>query len=831
MMERSFKDSSSINSYLKELHATNKSFTLPLDLGVSFVEILIKNIIVLPTEEKEKANSVTTLSNLIHFLPASSQFNYLFNNHSFLISLINFAIANPLDDAPYIILTSYLRGDFLEHQTISSSGNNDNYNIFFNIFLKNMNILENIPKRVYTMNKSLIKTSTEFVIALVAVASTPENVNYALKIFIVLRQLDFTSLFKNFIMRQGLGSPKVIQMVGTYHAQNLAKILNNLTNAKFDIRNNSLHQGILTKLCYSFKSFHHLIPTAKLGEKITDEDVFIASGLTSDPVKFIADKYNIATALTCLQFTSSPSTNAFKIKCKQQYVLTPEVHKRFPINRFICDIALLNNEHFYHKSNPNFEVVTKFLMYADRIFCILMDKAFSYWEKAEGDNRCEEDISCIINLIKLDLKYINSVIINTREFSEVKEQVLKLNYENIKQLQLTFFKNNQFLDVIDHKDLLKFDNDIIENLKFFIIKERFTELSIGNTCFSEDPVNLNSNNYSLLTSNKNKMKKRLYVTLSPNRSMIYYKSIPETMKLKHGQHLDLDKSNSNSVLIRSIKKVMVNDSAETNKPAEFYFTNASSSSSSAASLENASLKGSNPDFAKFGNRTGNVMTSNNTFLNNSKHFITIGSRNAITKIDLVDAESKSLFTFYTDNKHNAILWIDSLNLLINDFNFKNITDETKFHMEQLFDIKRTMQFSPLNQILHSELINLYTGQAKHGNFLQLDNIKFDSHSRLVKKDFHSILSNHKFNDLKNVKNTNGNVTAAAAAKKKKLTDSKSNSATAAASATANGNGHGHGSSKLSNVILEVDEELGTREPEFNYNYEELLSISDGFYYT
>ncbi|GMM35958.1 hypothetical protein DASC09_032830 [Saccharomycopsis crataegensis] len=813
-----FKDSSSINHYLKEIRSSNGSHKLSSNMALSFLDLLHRNIIAFPSHDKEKANSIATLSNLTHFLPENSTgLSKYLCDYNFVAAIVNNAILNPFDDAPYSIINSLLKTDLVsfENLEVNAAAPGDIYKTFMSVLIKHPQIVENIPKRLQSTSRNLAPSSIEFVMLITMICAPIERTNYALKIFMIFCQENIFELINDIFEKSQFNanhtgvvafpvSTKLYSIFNTCYIKAFAMILDNLASTTVDIHNNQLHQTILNTLVQSIKNFNHLNVGNSLGKYKDTSVLFHKLGFSKNPSAYIVSHFSFPVIFTVITFLIKPSVNRFKLKCKQQYLLVSSEAKRFPMNKMLFEISQLLHSHNAINNTKNTEIYHKYILYFDQIFALLASKALVYWEESHADSTGANDITAMLELLKLDMKFINSLLLHAKSFAPVQKKSLALSYGDIRNIESGFLRDNQYMNVMSSKDLNGFDELLIENLKFFIINERFNELSVGCLCYDDDPdFSTASSNFSMNSTNKSKLKKRIYMALSTNKTSILYRKISENQAFHNGNHMDLDTDNSHQIPIRSIKRIVINDDK--------------SVSSGAVSISSSSVM---EGYSKQRQNLGSVY----------QRFIRMGSGNRTTKISLINHENDAFFTFYIDNKHSSMLWIDSLMLLINKFNFANVTTETKSHMEKLFDIKRGMQFSSLKDIYAIESMNLpntifnfnindvtidnhkVDDKTMHEFLIQqLDDIKFDNFDKLIKRDFQNILSNEYSLDSKN---SNGGDSFNNILKKSYRNELKRNKIKSPETF--------EDSSTLSSAI---------EEDEFDYSYDELAAIGSNFYYT
>lgn len=714
----SSKSPSQINQYLKELHQANKSLS-PL-LALDYLKVLSKGICQ-SFSDKEKAISLTTLANLTHFLTgtvgSSIRVDTYFADPLLLEAVVAWSIQKPADEAPYIVLNGFIRGTISGEDNLVKCEHFEKYETVMNIILKNPRIIENIgPRASY---KSMLYLTAEFVVLLLMLVNN--GIDSSVVVLLIFNRIEMPLVILN-SFEQHMLLPKTASHV-QFFIDNYSKYYG-LLLSNWDMKI-SHTPPFFAKLISLMRDFNHL-HVGRSVLKYSDAELFESLGFTSSPTKYLTRKYTLAEICPVFTLLLRPSTKKLKERVLRQYLLAESVQKRFPMNKMLFAISSLLRSHSQKSSDK------MLFFHYDEVLQLMVGKALLYWVASEADNDCDEDINTILSLIKLDLRFVSSLFSNHHSFTSIKTKSLEIGYPEINAIRTAFLKDNQYLTIMNSESLGRFNENLMESVKIFFLNERLNELFAGCVCYYSNPnIYSISKNENLTTSRNNK---RIYVALSPSRNFLLYRRLGPSEKVGPDGRLDLSTGTFQLIPIGSIKTVLT----DTNQ----LVTDSETESES------------------------NLMKP----LVVSK-FVTISARNKLTKITLLDADNKQLFKFYCDDPHNTMVWIDCLKLLTSRFDFTAVTPETKSHMEQLFDIRRAAQFSPLNDIYNLSLksngnvktlklvadkeevetvesVNAETvgfiedrdNTAKFGILIQmLEEIHFDNYHNVVKSDFEELL--------------------------------------------------------------------------------------------
>lgn len=683
------------NTYLKQFCIENESKKLHLDDHLKTILQYVKTLIIqLPVESPEKAQVVNNLSSLVFLLDHSIENNRFFNDPKLLNGIFAYSNYKPFEHSPYVIITTYLRGEFLSQKSTLNNNNNDSFKLFFQVLLDNNNVtfLNNISVRfLKNLEQTTAGINFQFLISLFTVATYTANLDSSLYLLGYTRDLDLGIIFRRVIFEYKLLPLKTYGPTIKSSVQILEKLFMNLRAHKFDLATNPLYVEMLNTIYKGLKELAYF-NTAGL----TPEQIAANLGFTNNPVEYLSKKYDSLTLSNCYSFIKGQHIyNEFKAKVHKQHMLMGTNERKYPVYQYLFEISSMLQIKFFRSSNPSYSDIKKFRSYTDEMLLALLDKSLDYWEKSKA-TQCSEDFYYIVGLLKIDLQFLNSALASTEFFNEAIDLLnAELTYEKVKQSQLKFLKDDQYMDYLNSNDFNNYNSELLESVKLFVINERLMELTKGMLCHSENPFE----------AGKGSM---MFISISPKRNSLIYVNLPENFDpktLNGNTHDILDAYDSKQVVIRSIKKI-VSEKILKNK----LVLNSLSKNRSYASSESLQRK--------------------------LKNHVVISSRNVITKISLLDRSNHSLLSFYTDTNRSATLWCDTINLLIDNFQFSKITNESKEQVEQLFDIKKTLQYLPLAPIFNNRIIDLYANNADVGpqdsNFLSIKNINFNDETKNLK---------------------------------------------------------------------------------------------------
>lgn len=710
--------SKELKVYLKEFKRNQPDEKLPISVSSTLVLAFKQQLHVNPHE------SVAALSALVHFIPASDENQALFNDKDFLKNLLRYSIRHPLDNAPFNIVITFLRGDFFTEQTTIHNNNNDSYRLFLSILYKNKQFLANVIPRFNLKDQNTCIITIQFLASLYIVMTYKCNAEYTLASLILLREVDMPRVIRHLIYKYNVLPVANFMSKFAEMSHTIYLCFQLIATTKYTIDNSPTYNKLLSDICASTKTLAYF----KI-KGLTEQQIFEKMDFTSNPKLYLSKRYHVLVLITINVFLKNPESREFKINCEKQHCLVGNFANGYPIWKFVFELANFLEYKFFTISNPNFSAISKFKIYTDELLLTLLNKSLIYWLNSGATNDNPDDLGFIINLLKIDLQYLNLNLTTIKEFGKASERlVTELSYDKIRKIQLRFLKDDQYLDFMNFKDLQTYNEVLIHSLKVFFINEKLMELNKGMACFTQNPTEFSSRQRS-------KAAPKIFIALSPNRNYIMYKEIPVNVDVKSITNDIIENSDDcKKIFIHSIKKVTA-DKILTQKPLG-YDRNFTFSRDRYRSLQVAA-------------------SGNQKFAAANKVFIS--SKNVITQIKLIGkSNNEILLSFYTETERSATLWLDTINLLTNRLQFSGVTEETKAHMEQLFDIKKSLQLVPLSSIYNNIIIDLYTthnsstGEPKADgeaattkNFLEISGVDFEDtedNSKRFKK-FLSLLNN------------------------------------------------------------------------------------------
>ncbi|GMM34010.1 hypothetical protein DASC09_013350 [Saccharomycopsis crataegensis] len=672
---------------------------IPLVLGVQIVTRIRTCIIEHPPGENELAPLLTSFSSLVFLLPRSHEFNRLFNNKQFLTKLVQYSIAHKFDHSPYIIATTYLRGDFLKETTLSTNNDNESYDLFIQVIMENLEFVENIAIRFTTViDHAMAAINLQFLTNLYTVLLYPPLWSYCLTLAPHIRSRGLANIICEMIYHHRIIPMATYGTIVESFSDNATKLMGIFEKPDYDYSQDTTFNENLNDICSGVKKFTFFDIS-----DMSEPEIYAKCGFTNDLKSYILQNFSASTIMTIKVFITATYTEKFVADVSKQHCLASSMPQRFPTIRFVLEIASMLHTKFFHPSNPNHEVVKNFIIYVDVLLLVLLQKALGYWKHSEAGNDNLEDCSFIMNLLKMDLQYLNYNMVSVGGFNAAFSKLkYDLTYDKIRQVQMRFLKDDQYLDYLNDKDFKMYNKALMESVKMFIVNERVLELTKGMMCYTRNPLDNTGNPDSC----------RAFFAISPKGNSLVYVNLPSYMRDDEEDidkmHSLLDGKNAKHIFVKSIKKVVAEKLSYGRDV--LFGSNFGVSTDAIKSL------------AFLGQKT--AVTRNQMFTNMKK---------VVTKISLINYSNREFFTFYTDTNRAATLWTDTLNLLADNFQLNKVTEETQSHVEELFDIKRTLQFLPLADIYNNRIVDMYTtsdshsldSQQQQGNFLQVKNINFD----------------------------------------------------------------------------------------------------------
>lgn len=676
------EDSLFINHFLNKFVDTRASDSepLPLNLSYNYVRILRTNILN-KYDKQERVNSVVVLAKMVRFLPKSNDIVELFDE-SFFRELLKIGAQKPCEltgDSVFRVINSLLVGNFIETLTPNT------FFGFYAALANNLKIVEYLGPRLLSKNHDTVHLTYEFICYVFY--QLPENrTDTACVILEVLRSQKIAKYLEK-QLASGEYDNKVHKRLLPIFSKGVAEITKKMQRVKVDL-SNPVHKKLVEQILRYIKKY-------SVGSAINSEQTaFEKSGFTSNPLQYITNNYTLANIYSVKLFLYHNDIE-FRRSYYEQVLLT-SAEKCFPLARMCFEVNnfLINELFTLFCENPvaysPYPNIQKFAYDYDTIFAVCMAVSLEFWQSAKGELTTtpeDDDVQAIVGLLKAVFKYIDAKLNpRTSASSELVLLMKSVSYEKAREEQLKqiFRERQQFWG----KDVEAFDNRLELEVANFVKEERTLQLIKGSWFYAEDPrftdkLMSSSSNSSTNSSNHNangngttnnipttrhKRVKKYYVCLSPNRQYILFKEF----FTKATPFPILEKSNSKTIMLSSVKDIKV--------------TTLNSSSASFASANGELLK---------------TPVSRHINL-----FVNIRSRNVIQQITIYGRSNEEIVSFYTDTGDLALIWCDGLKLILNR-PITSVGSFTKQQIEKLFDVRRAVQFTSMldHEVRHNKALN------------------------------------------------------------------------------------------------------------------------------
>lgn len=735
------------NAYLSGLCRANGASKLPLDQAVPVFVQCKKLMLAVSTESLDYALLVKNLLSLVFFLPQSQEFNTLFEDPGFLKRLFRYLMAHPMDHAPFIIVTTYLRGEFLAERTQPTVHSNV-FVPFLDVLVQNRGFTTSLLTRLELQDEqTTAAVVVQFLLSLYPILSWPENRNHCMIILCHFRVIDLPRIF-----RVSLFAKKVLPLA-TF-GQTL-KMLVYYLNLIFDLWDDPVSKQTSAIETYA----EDCIDFAR--KVVSHEDlnsIFKSLGLDKNPKEDLLKKFSTYAIMLIKTFEKQPATVEFKREADRQIGLEGLVVHRYPLVTFVFAIAEIIGNKFFHPLNPNYQAIGRFRMYIDEVYALLLHKSLDYWIQSRACNDSPEDIAFIMNLLKIDLQFLNHNLKEMDHFDTLYSRLkTDLSYDKIREVQLKFLRDDQYLDYLDNNEFEDYSKLLKASVRLFVLNERTLEITKGTVCYLKNPVEMRD------AASRDAV--RCFLSILPKKNALIYVHLAPGFDVELAEqaelHALLESKHAKLVSIQSVKRVQ----------AEQYNYGRAVAFEKGLGVSTEAIK-----LLVHGNSQKNSTPRNQSFTSFKK---------VATKILLYDRLGNVCFSFFTDTSRTATIWTDMLNYMI-DASYNKFSAETKMHIRELFDIKRSLQLLPLAKIYNNRILDLYTsltGDSKEdvGNFLQIKHLSFDF--------VHAETLSHAKAVLMVVRD------------------------------------------RLRKDVIKEEEPLAPKEEEFTYTYDELLDIAGNFYYS
>ncbi|ODV80497.1 uncharacterized protein CANTADRAFT_20084 [Suhomyces tanzawaensis NRRL Y-17324] len=621
------ESSRTINHKLNELLSKNNITKSKLDsaTAINYATILRANI--LGKDKQEKVNSIVVLAKLLDCIiggeAVSNEFSIILDHTLFttLFSIVSTNMSTETYKAILKISVILISGTIFKTKEESI----DKYLPLYESLIEYLDVIDIITQKLYLQDNKITFNSIKLVTDLINRALKFE---YSGIITLAgrLKHVTFFSTVGNLIET----NDKVI-LEAIVHLKTSYYNLNEFLNAtNFDLSIKS-HQVMLNNL------FIFLEVSLNEYGTLATTDEYVKAGFTDNPKKFVVDNFSILLAMDLKIFLKDPNFT-FKKRFHEELMMSD--HSRtFPLYLFIDRCTEMWIEIFHKRESYPF--IYESILSWELMIYFTMNNCLILWQETKAQLENASDVDRILDLLKsnvdsleLEMSFKQKSIEECLDITSgsTSEQMRHSQVQKIKELHKLKW-NGRFSE---------FNKELSKEVLDFVSEQRVIQLLKGSWVYTEQ-----HGEYLLRTKDRKPANQKYYfITLSPNRQMVYYKAF--------------------------VEKPLVNPTYEEMETQFFKLSDISELQST-----------------KIGEHVGEE--------DKRKHSMLISIKGTISyeKITLVGEGGKRLLSFYTDTQVNKYVWLDGLKMLKGHINQGQLSTETEKQLEYLIDIRRNTQLLPL----------------------------------------------------------------------------------------------------------------------------------------
>lgn len=334
-----------------------------------------------------------------------------------------------------------------------------------------------------------------------------------------------------------------------------------------------------------------------------------------------------------LYFFLENTNISFKKAYHQQVLFNSSANHKFPLPLSSLKVSDFLMKIFGDEGIEGYKNIQKYFFLRDLFQYNLISKFLEIWVESKA---VRDDFDNLFILLELLLQHVNDQLNPEGEINIV-EKITKVfkdtSYQNLRDIQLQNFKNK--VHKITRTETSKFLKLLNDQTFEFVKNQRFLALSKGDWVYADLP---SFKNQTQTPSSY------YFIILSPNHKQLLYKEFKTTSTNKP----NIDKSGT-PIDISSISNFDIEEIHQVDQTAP---------------------------------------------PSSSTRLINLVNKTIINRITLVNRKNKQLFSFYAKKDH-SLVWLDGLNLLIG--NYDHLSNELKFQLNKLYEIRKTVQLSNLDE--------------------------------------------------------------------------------------------------------------------------------------
>ena len=583
---------------------------------------------ILGKDKQEKVNSIVVLAKLLDCIlgseAVSDEFSTVLDLTLFntLFSIVSTNMSTETYKAILKISVILISGSLYSQQDSI-----DNYLPLYQSLIDFLDVIDIITHKLYLQDKKITLNSIKLVTDLINMAL---RFKYDGIITLAgrLKHVTYFSTVGNLIETE---DKSIIDAVGHLKVAyfNLNEFLQATT---FDLSITS-HQTMLTNLFVYLESSLNEYGTPAT----TDE--YIKAGFTSNPKNFVVENFTILLAMDLKIFLKDPNFT-FKKRFHEELMMSD--HSRtFPLYLFINKITKLWISIFHNREQYKF-IYSSILSWELMIY-YTMNNGLILWQETKAQLENETEVDKISKLIESN---IDNLEVEMGEKNKTIEECLDITATK----SSGEMRHNQVLQIKEahsnkwNSRFSEFDRDLAKEVFDFVSEQRVIQLLKGSWVYTE----VHGENLLKSKDKKPTQYKYIFLTLSPNRRMVYYKEFTEKPTVN---------PNFEEMETQFIRLADILDFKST----------------------------------KVGEHIGEEDKNKNSML------ISIKGTISYEKITLVGEGNKKLLSFYTDTQVNKYVWLDGLKMLKGLISRGELSDETEKQLEYLIDIRRNTQLLALER--------------------------------------------------------------------------------------------------------------------------------------
>ncbi|CAN3355771.1 ELMO family protein Lmo1p [Diutina catenulata] len=633
-MENDFmmtESSRTINHKLNDLLSKNNISKNKLDAptALGYASVLRTNI--LGKDKQEKVNSIVVLAKLLDCITGSDAVTNEFStilDHTLFGTLFSIVSANMSTETYKAILKiSVIVISASIFRTKDDSF--DKYLPFYESLIEYLDVIDIITQKLYLQDNKITYNSIKLVTDLINRAL---DFDYSGIITLAgrLKHVTYFSTVGNLIETEDKAILDAIENLKVSYF-NLNEKLN---STRFDLSIKS-HQVMLNNLFIYLE-----VSLNEFGTPATPDE-YVKAGFTDNPRNFVVDNFTILLAMDLKIFLKDPNFT-FKKRFHEELMMSDH-NRTFPLSLFIEKVTDMWLELFHKK--VEYPCIYESILSWELMIYYTMNNCLILWQETRAQLENSMDVDKILQLLYSN---VDNIELELSKQDKTIEECLDITNnqtgEDLRHIQV--MRVNEAHRARWRQRLTEFNRDVTGEVMDFVAEQRAMQLLSGSWVFTEQyGEQMLKNNKE--ARNKFTGLKVYYLTLSPNRQLVYYKSYQEK-PLAAPNYEELESTGG---------QIRVTDIADMKS-------------------------------TKVGESLGEADKAKSSML------ISVKGSISYEKITLSSAEGKKLLSFYTDTEVSKYVWLDGLKM-IKKQQAKDLSSSTAQQVESLINLRLSTQLLAL----------------------------------------------------------------------------------------------------------------------------------------